>query len=413
MRLAGDAVIGMREEQQDSFGTGLARLADGREAPLVVIADGMGGHAGGAVASTLAIEYFLATAESGQCADYAETLRQALLAANRAIAARVEQDPHLDGMGCTIVALVVDERVLWMISVGDSLLLRVNAVGLERLNADHSMAGLGGAAAELGLGQHLLRSALTGRTIALIDEGRFSRDADTRYLLATDGILTLEPTTILEVLDRHAAAEPIDQARALLAAVTAVGRPDQDNCTVIVFRTPPARPRRFSATRIALGLIFVALGISAATLAWLYGVRGTDAPHESASAPQRAMAPEAATGSGSRRDGYRADPISTQGNGPAREQHPVASTAAGRGSARSGNGQGMTLPYLETPQATETPAATATGGAATPPTPTPTPTPTSTAAATLNPPPATASGTATTAAPANNPVAARPTRHRS
>ena len=349
MRLAADAMIGAREEQQDSFGAGLARLADGREAQLVVIADGMGGHAGGSTASTLAIEHFLAAAESGRWPDYAETLRQALLAANRAIASRAEQEPQLEGMGCTMVAVAFDERVLWMISVGDSLLLRINDNGLERLNADHSMAGLIGDGSDVGAAQHLLRSALTGRTIPLIDEGRFSLDDDTRYLLATDGILTLPMVEILAILDRHAAAEPMAQAQALLAAVAAANHFEQDNCTVIVVRTPRAPRKRFSGRRIALGLLLVAIGGSAATLAWRYGAGDTGMPGNTASAGAGApgIGADGNAAASGRREGYAPPPVAT----PVPRPSPSPGVRASRDAVHGGDGSGLYLPEFEPPVA--------------------------------------------------------------
>ena len=102
---------------------------------LAVVADGMGGHAGGAVASKLAVEAFVhAVEQGGGLADGAAGGQRRGRQGPRAA------KPELAGMGATLVAAQVrGDEVRW-ISVGDSPLFLVSAGRLERLNADHSMA---------------------------------------------------------------------------------------------------------------------------------------------------------------------------------------------------------------------------------------------------------------------------------
>ncbi|WP_010185684.1 PP2C family protein-serine/threonine phosphatase [Sphingomonas sp. PAMC 26605] len=271
VRLGGDAITGARDEQQDAFSAGLALLSNGHSAKLAVLVDGMGGHVGGAIAARVAIGAFLRAAESGRWPTFAETLRASLDIANDAIATQVEQEPRYRGMGCTLVAAIFDDDSLWMISVGDSLLLRVGPSALERLNADHSMAPLiEGAAALDGESpqRHLLRSALTGGPIALIDERRYPQAGETRILLASDGLLTLTPATILQTLLETSRLDPERQAKALLAAVEAQASPDQDNCTIIVVEcsNPASRPRRVRP--VIGGLLLVGGAVSLGYAGW-------------------------------------------------------------------------------------------------------------------------------------------------
>ncbi len=309
--LAANAIIGAREEQQDAFAGGTARLDDGRSAKLVVVADGMGGHVGGAIASAVAVDRFVHVAASGQWASHAETLRQALLAANVAIAERVEADPVYEGMGCTLVAVVLDGARLWFVSVGDSLLLRLAGARLERLNADHSMAPLIDRAAARAepadpafdkMQRNMLRSALTGRPIPMVDEGSVALAAGDWLLVATDGLLTLPPERIVETLVRNREADPARGVGDLLEAVSACAVPYQDNCTIAAIRvareaTGPRRPFRYLA-----GALMLAAGIAAIAYAWRALPLDELLPPAAAPAPEGRENPgPAADGAGSGR----------------------------------------------------------------------------------------------------------------
>jgi protein phosphatase len=216
---------GARPYQEDSWA--LRTLPDG--ALLAVLADGMGGHAGGATASRLAVGAFLMAMESGR------SLREALEAANGAVGAAARRDRTLDNMGTTLVAAVVHgDEVRW-ISVGDSPFYLAARGTLERLNADHSMVPQIEALAERGIitaeeaarhpGRHTLREAVMGQPLTLIDEGRRGLGAADRLLVCSDGVETLGHAEIV-----REAAKP---AQALVDAVLAAGVPGQDNVTVI------------------------------------------------------------------------------------------------------------------------------------------------------------------------------------
>ena len=94
----------------------------------------MGGHAGGAVASKLAVD--AAVAPSRRAAASPPRLQ----AANRAVGAKAASDRKLTNMGATFVAAMVNGDEMRWISVGDSPLYLVDDGRIERLNADHSMA---------------------------------------------------------------------------------------------------------------------------------------------------------------------------------------------------------------------------------------------------------------------------------
>ena len=215
---------------------------------LMTLADGMGGHQGGAVASRLAVVTFAETFGEAE-GSVAARLRASLDAANAAVGRRAGEDGDCWGMGCTLVACVVtrDEHAHW-ISVGDSpfWLLRVPEEGdeaiLRRLNDDHSMkpvledlASLGRIApGEVAKGSHQLRSAVMGEPLAMVDEGRRLRlEKGDRLLLASDGLETLPEAEIAKVCrEEGTAAEAVST---LLAQVEEAARPGQDNVTVILY----------------------------------------------------------------------------------------------------------------------------------------------------------------------------------
>ena len=162
---------GARPYQEDSWA--LKPLADG--SLLAVLADGMGGHAGGAVASKVAVDTAVASVEKGV------SLGAALQAANRAVGAKAAGDRNLTNMGATFVAVTVKGDEMRWVSVGNSPLYLVADGRIERLNADHSMAPQIDAMVARGLltarqaanhpGRHTLREAVMGNPLTLIDEG--------------------------------------------------------------------------------------------------------------------------------------------------------------------------------------------------------------------------------------------------
>jgi PPM family protein phosphatase len=222
---------GSRPYQEDSWL--VHTMGDGTL--VAVIADGMGGHAGGAVASKLVVEAFLKAVRAGR------PLGDGLEDANAAVRNGAAGNSELAGMGATLVAaLARDDEVRW-ISVGDSPLYLVSDGKLERLNADHSLApqidamvGRGMITAEEAAnhpGRHTLREAVMGEPLSLIDEGSRKLGADAKLLLCSDGVESLGHAAI--------AAYATKPVHSLIRAVLAVGTPHQDNVTVIKLERKP------------------------------------------------------------------------------------------------------------------------------------------------------------------------------
>lgn len=124
-------------------------IAEAPELGLVVLADGMGGHNAGEVASELAVRTildsvragwpYLSEIKSGQAAPEVELLRKSVEIAHTAIREKADTDPQCQGMGTTaVVCLVRDERVI-IAHVGDSRLYRLRSGKLKQITQDHSL----------------------------------------------------------------------------------------------------------------------------------------------------------------------------------------------------------------------------------------------------------------------------------
>ncbi len=239
---AGEAIQGDRSHQEDHFGFDNSRADDF----LMVIADGMGGHQGGAVASRCAVNTFIERYRtlSGSAL---KRLWQALQKTNDQLALEAQAQAN-QGMGCTLVGVALNGEGLEWISVGDSPLWLYHAEQLHRLNADHSMMPILQKQVQRGVltpnealehpNRHLLRSALMGSKIDLIDQSLmplklFPGD---RILLASDGIFTLSEQEISHILSQSLPAHKL--VNKLLGALEKKGKLGQDNATVLVITIP-------------------------------------------------------------------------------------------------------------------------------------------------------------------------------
>jgi serine/threonine protein phosphatase PrpC len=240
---------GVRDRQEDALAVQRFAADTGTRAYelLLVLADGMGGHAGGEVASRLVVDCFCA-AYSSSPKGVSEALRSSLEAANECLADAVLAAPELRGMGSTLVGCVIRENRLSWVSAGDSPLWVCRGSQLLRLNADHSMVPLLEDMVRTGLMERevaqadprrsLLRSALTGKTVALVDlcDKPFQLECGDIVMLASDGIETLAEDELVALLQNAGPVSLDELAGKLLAAVEAVAASRQDNASVILYR---------------------------------------------------------------------------------------------------------------------------------------------------------------------------------
>ena len=214
---------------------------------LAILADGMGGHAGGALASRTCCDHFLQSFTHHRGA-IVEGLLDALATANAAIADKVEANPLLSGMGSTLVAVTFAENGINWVSVGDSPLLLWRRGEIALLNEDHSLApdlDRLAAAGKISVSEakrdprrHMLRSAVTGEDIDLVDISRRALvlEAGDYVVLASDGLQSLDNGEIARIIAAYGADGSEAVAAALIRTVDQMREPHQDNATVVVVR---------------------------------------------------------------------------------------------------------------------------------------------------------------------------------
>ena len=225
--LAVESIAGQRPYQEDSA---LAEtLADGRT--LIAVADGMGGHAAGEVASQLALDTLVEAVRGGQRLDEAFGL------ANERVH-RMAMEPGKQGMGTTLVAIVVDASDFWVANVGDSRAYLITPQGIRRLTEDHSFV-----AEAMKRGQSeaeamatpwkdaLTRSIGTEAEVQADVTGPHALTQDAALLICSDGLYkTLSDDEIRELFVRSGGVQ--GAAQSLIAAAFDAG--SDDNISVAI-----------------------------------------------------------------------------------------------------------------------------------------------------------------------------------
>ena len=137
LRTAAHTDVGLRRRGNED------RFAVDPELGLCLVADGMGGHSAGQVASALAAETVLASLQECKAgeASASERLRCAVEDANRAIHRAARQNSLYAGMGTTVVALLLEGERAALAHVGDSRAYRVRGGRIRQLTEDHSVVG--------------------------------------------------------------------------------------------------------------------------------------------------------------------------------------------------------------------------------------------------------------------------------
>jgi PPM family protein phosphatase len=251
VRFSGDTNVGMkRQANEDSFHLPV-------DERLAIVADGMGGHASGEVASQMAVEtvvsHFKATAEEQTLTWPFKVDRGHMVEQNRLITAvklanlniheRAQRDPNCKGMGTTFVGMYfLDDKVL-IAHVGDSRVYRVRDGHIEQLTEDHSlindyikMKRMTAEEAATWPHKNVIVRALGMKESVQVDLIGETPHVGDLYLLCSDGLSgMITDETILEIMLREG---DLDRASdRLIAAANAAG--GGDNITVVLARLEP------------------------------------------------------------------------------------------------------------------------------------------------------------------------------
>ena len=232
-------------------------LAVREDLGLFIVADGMGGHAAGEVASQVAVEGIAAFAEATVAVSPDQTwpvpfdpresvnanrLRAGFSMANGRLAARIAAARELHGMATTAVAMLVDNGGgVTLAHVGDSRAYLLQRGRLARLTRDHSwveeqiQAGtLTEAAARRHPWRNVVTRALSGSADLDVEVRELRLEPRDRVLLCTDGIFSvLDDGRIGEILGREAVLD--DLCRVLIEETNDGGGPDNATAVVIEF----------------------------------------------------------------------------------------------------------------------------------------------------------------------------------
>lgn len=210
---------------------------------LFAVADGMGGHRGGEVASARALETFAAAVASG--ADQTggpglEDLEAAVQAANGEVHAEAHHSTELSGMGTTLCAVSrLDDRRVGIVNVGDSRVYLLRNAALYQITEDHSFVEtlvregrLTRAQAEVHPQRNVITRALGIEPYVEVDSWDVEVMTGDRFLLCSDGLFNEVPETDIETL-LVGVADPAEVADLLVAAANAAGGRDNVTCVVV------------------------------------------------------------------------------------------------------------------------------------------------------------------------------------
>ncbi len=236
LRSAAGTDVGLRRSVNED------RYALAPDLGLYLVADGMGGHTAGQVASQLAAEATLRaidTLQGGQLS-LSEKLRHAIACANREIYVQAEARSELAGMGTTLVAILAAQERLALAHVGDSRAYLIRQGRIRLLTDDHSVVGemlrrreISEDAAREHPHRHVLTRALGVRRAVEPDLAELTPAEGDIFVMCTDGLTGhLRDQEIAERISLGADLQEICDA----LVTTANERGGEDNTTVVLVR---------------------------------------------------------------------------------------------------------------------------------------------------------------------------------
>lgn len=240
---------GAREYQEDAL---ISDFSMGSDMSFVVLADGMGGHAAGDIASKIVVTEvfseltFMRADMVNYSACICDALNKAAQQANATLKDHVEAHPETKGMGATLVSAVIVRGKLHWISIGDSPLYLFRNNSLVQLNEDHSMSRTIDMMVRAGVlnaqdgenhpDRNVLTSVLFGEKVAEIDcpEEPFQLRAGDTLIVASDGLQFLTDPEIEKLLRDRQLSRSSEIVSALMDALSNLNDPDLDNVSVSV-----------------------------------------------------------------------------------------------------------------------------------------------------------------------------------
>jgi PPM family protein phosphatase len=260
------------KNNEDRYTVSAFRLSEAPNSPvlLAIVADGIGGHRAGEVASDIAVDKINHSIAEADMSQPVQALRQAIIQASQEILAQAEADPTRGGMGSTCVCALIIEDRLYTATVGDSRLYLIRDGEIRQLSTDHTWVQ---EAIDAGLlepdqarthpNAHVIRRHLGSQitvepdTRLRLQPGETSEQAEAnqgmkllpgdQLLLCSDGLTDL-------VLDDEirAAVRNKDQEKVNIALTDLANhRGGHDNITIVLLRIPEEAGRTGPAQSLA------------------------------------------------------------------------------------------------------------------------------------------------------------------
>jgi serine/threonine protein phosphatase PrpC len=279
---------------------------------LFLVADGMGGHLAGEVASRGAVELVIAEYYADDSHDVPASLARAFRVANDELYHQAQADPAKGGMGTTLVAAAIVAHRVYIANVGDSRAYLIDRRGINQITEDHSWveeqvrAGLlTPEQARRHPQRNLVTRALGSKPAVEVDIFEGEVQAGELLLLCSDGLTgRVSDAEIASIAREHS---PREAAQRLIGLAN--DRGGNDNITALLIRAQEETPTSVAPTPAVAGrsrrgglLVPVLVGLLAILLLALSGVavyqfalRPTDTPTPTTAAPPASTGEPAAT----------------------------------------------------------------------------------------------------------------------
>lgn len=238
MKCAYSSNIGIRRKvNQDSY-LAASFEKDGKVKYIFVVADGLGGHPAGEVASELAIDYIKQNVSAiDDFKDY-DGMVAFVNAINQKIVTEGKKNPERKGMATTMTMGVVDQDSLVLAHVGDSRAYRISETGIEQLTKDHSLVQalvdegrLQSDQARIHPQRNVITRALGTDFQVQSDLYQYHIDPGDIFLICSDGLYNLVPEAVIRQTVLNTDIE--NAVKTLIDMANANG--GTDNITVILF----------------------------------------------------------------------------------------------------------------------------------------------------------------------------------
>jgi serine/threonine protein phosphatase PrpC len=215
---AGRSLVGGRTNNEDGF-VCASRIG------LFAVADGMGGHNAGEVASALALDTLAASLRerTARPATRTHALMDAFGTANRHVFQAARRNKAQAGMGCTLSAVLLAPPLLLGAHVGDSRIYRLRGGSLEQLTEDHSVPWM----------PHVITRAIGAEATVNTDTFTTPTEPEDVFLLCTDGVTNVLPDLTIARLLESSRRVPATAVDAILRAALPTAK---DNLTAVVLR---------------------------------------------------------------------------------------------------------------------------------------------------------------------------------